>query len=428
MIKRILKKLIPQVFLNWYYQFFPLWGAVWHRFPSRKLIVVGITGTNGKSTTVQLVSDILRQAGLKVASLSSICFQIGDKISQNKLKMTMPGRLKLQRFLREAVRSNCQYAVLEVTSEGIKQFRHKFINFDAAIFTNLEKEHIESHGSFEEYKKAKGKLFQGPGVKGAIVNLDDSWADYFLGFPVKERWGYTINPKSKIQNPKKETRKLNIVQGEEIGLFEDHSEFIIEGQKFNIPLVGEFNVYNALAAISFGLSQGINLDIMAVALKKPGKIWGRMEFVIKEPFRAVVDYAHTPKALEGAYKTLSIGKSGSDRKLICVLGSCGGGRDKWKRPVFGGLASQYCDKIILTNEDPYDENPVKIIEDIEAGLSPGADYEKILDRRGAIKRALELAVVGDTVIITGKGGEPWICVANGRKIPWDDRQIVREEM
>jgi len=167
---------------------------------------------------------------------------------------------------------------------------------------------------------------------------------------------------------------------------------------------------------------------MAVALKKPGKIWGRMEFVIKEPFRAVVDYAHTPKALEGAYKTLSIGKSGSDRKLICVLGSCGGGRDKWKRPVFGGLASQYCDKIILTNEDPYDENPVKIIEDIEAGLSPGADYEKILDRRGAIKRALELAVVGDTVIITGKGGEPWICVANGRKIPWDDRQIVREEM
>ena len=202
MIKRILKKLIPQVFLNWYYQFFPLWGAVWHRFPSRKLIVVGITGTNGKSTTVQLVSDILRQAGLKVASLSSICFQIGDKISQNKLKMTMPGRLKLQRFLREAVRSNCQYAVLEVTSEGIKQFRHKFINFDAAIFTNLEKEHIESHGSFEEYKKAKGKLFQGPGVKGAIVNLDDSWADYFLGFPVKERWGYTINPKSKIQKKK----------------------------------------------------------------------------------------------------------------------------------------------------------------------------------------------------------------------------------
>ncbi|MBU1045620.1 UDP-N-acetylmuramoyl-L-alanyl-D-glutamate--2,6-diaminopimelate ligase [Patescibacteria group bacterium] len=455
MMKRIIKKIIPPFFLNWYYQFFPLLGAVWYRFPSKKLVVVGVTGTNGKSTTIQLVSDILRQAGLKVASLSSIRFQTGDKLWQNKLKMTMPGRLKLHHFLRKAVNSGCQYAVLEVTSEGIKQCRHKFIDFDAAIFTNLEKEHIESHGSFEKYRQAKGKLFQMPGLKCAIVNLDDAQADYFLSFPVKEKWGYTVNPKSNPPaslparncciaaggreqaslrslaggNAKMENQDLKIVEGEEVNLFEDHSEFSVSGQEFSIPLVGEFNVYNALAAVSFGLSQGLNLDIIAEALKKTAGVPGRMEFVIKEPFRAVVDYAHTPKALENVYQTLSLGKQqDAKKKLICVLGSCGGGRDKWKRPVFGALAGQYCDKIVLTNEDPYDEDPIQIIEAIEAGVPQNADYEKIFDRRAAIKKALSLANPGDTIAITGKGGEPWICAAGGKKIPWDDRQIVREEM
>ncbi len=429
MTKRILKKIIPQFFLNWYYQFFPLLGAVLYRFPSRKIMVVGVTGTNGKSTTVQLVSDVLRQAGFNVASISSIRFQTGDEILPNKLKMTMPGRCKLQRFLRKAVNSGCQYAVLEVTSEGIKQFRHKFINFDATIFTNLEKEHIESHGSFEKYKQAKGKLFQISGIKTSIINLDDGYTDYFLSFPIKEKWGYQMKSKVKSQKLKMKNPNLNIVEGEEIKLFEDHSEFFVNGQDFSISLVGEFNIYNALAAISFGLSQGIDLNVMAEALKKTEGLSGRMEFVIKEPFRVVVDYAHTPKALENVYKTLSIGKPQNGKsKLICVLGSCGGGRDKWKRPVFGALAGQYCDRIILTNEDPYDEDPIQIIEQVEAGVPQGADYEKIFDRREAIKRALSSANPGDTIVVTGKGGEPWICVAGGKKIPWDDRQIVREEL
>ncbi|MCX6737858.1 MAG: UDP-N-acetylmuramoyl-L-alanyl-D-glutamate--2,6-diaminopimelate ligase [Candidatus Parcubacteria bacterium] len=428
MIKKIIKKFIPKFVLNWYYQFFPLLGAILYRFPSKNIIVVGITGTNGKSTTVQLMTDILKQANISVASMSSVRFQVKDDIRKNKLKMTMPGRFKLQKFLRQAVNSGCQYAILEVTSEGIKQFRHKFINFKTVIFTNLEKEHIESHGSFENYKQAKKKLFQVPGIKTSIINLDDSYADYFLDSPNKEKWGYQLKPKTQNPKPKKKEQIINIVEGEDVKLFDDHSEFIVKEQKFNIPLVGEFNVYNSLAAICFGLSQGINLNIIAEALEKTEGVSGRMEFVIKEPFRVVVDYAHTPRALENVYKTLSITKSQNNaKKLICVLGSCGGGRDKWKRPVFGSLASQYCDEIILTNEDPYDEDPIKIIEQVAGGISKEITYKKIFDRREAIRTALNIASSGDTVAITGKGAEPWICVAGGKKIPWDDRQVVREE-
>ncbi len=429
MIKRIIKKIIPRFILNWYYQFFPLLGAILYRFPSKKIIVVGVTGTNGKSTTVQLITDILKQANIGVASMSSVRFQVKGDIRKNKLKMTMPGRLKLQKFLRQAVNNECQYVILEVTSEGIKQFRHKFINFKTVIFTNLEKEHIESHGSFENYKQAKKKLFQIPNIETSIINLDDSHSDYFLDSPIKEKWGYNI--KFKYQNPKSKTnnQNLKIVEAEEVRLFNDHSEFIVKGQKFSIPLVGEFNVYNSLAAISFGLSRDINLEVIAKALKETEGVSGRMEFVIKEPFRVVVDYAHTPRALENVYKTLSIEKfQDSSKKLICVLGSCGGGRDKWKRPVFGSLAGQYCDKIILTNEDPYDEDPIEIVEAVEKGVPENSDYEKIFDRREAIRKALSLAGSGDTVAITGKGGEPWICIAGGKKIPWDDREVVREEL
>lgn len=429
MIKKIVKKIIPQFILNWYYQFFPLLGAILYRFPSKKIAVVGITGTNGKSTTVQLMTDILKQAGISVASMSSVRFQIKEEVSKNKLKMTMPGRFKLQKFLRQAVNNGCQYAILEVTSEGIKQFRHKFINFKTVIFTNLEKEHIESHGSFENYKQAKKKLFQIPGTKISIINLDDGHAEYFLDSPIKEKWGYQIKSKVKNQKSKIIDQYLKTVEGEEIQLFDDHSEFFVRGQRFHIPLVGEFNIYNSLAAISFGLSQGIELDVMAKALEKTEGVSGRMEFVIKEPFRVVVDYAHTPRALENVYKTLSITKlQDSSKRLICVLGSCGGGRDKWKRPVFGSLASQYCDEIILTNEDPYDEDPIGIIEQVAGGIPKEITHKKIFDRREAIRAALIMASPGDTVAITGKGGEPWICVAGGNKIPWDDRQIAKEEL
>ena len=389
-MKKSIKKFIPSVFLSWYHFKLAFLGAVIYGFSSRKLKVIGITGTGGKTTTVNLTTQILEQAKYKVASISSIKFKIGDKEWKNELKMTMPGRLKLQRFLRKAVKAGCQYAVIEVTSEGILQHRQKFIDFDVAVFTNLAPEHIERHGSFEKYREAKGKLFE-QCKKIHIVNLDDDSAEYFSQFPANKKYTYGLNK----------------------------GDINTRNTQFKLHLIGKFNIYNALAAICVGLSQGIDLETCQRALEKTEGIPGRMEIVIAEPFRVIVDYAHTPDSLEKVYQTTH----GS--KLICVLGSCGGGRDKWKRPELGEVAAKYCDEIIITNEDPYDENPMDIINQVAEGA--GQRAKKILDRREAIRKALELAQPGDTVIITGKGSEPWMCVAGGKKIPWDDREIVKEE-
>lgn len=405
-LKNSLEKFIPSFLLTCYHFLLAFFGAFFYGFPSKKLKIIGITGTGGKSTVVEFCHQIFKEAGYKTASISSISFKIKDKEWPNTLKMTMPGRLKLQRFLRQAVKAGCQYAILEVTSEGILQHRQKFIDFDVAVFTNLSPEHIEHHGSFEKYREAKGKLFEQT-KKVHIVNLNDKNAAYFSKFEAEKKIGF---PEAKN------------IQENSTGI-----SFEVQNTKFNLNLLGKFNVQNALAAICVGLSQGIELETCKKALKKVKEIPGRMEIVIKEPFRVIVDYAHTPDSLEKVYQTIQ----GS--RMICVLGATGGGRDKWKRPKLGEIAAKYCDEIIITNEDPYDEPPQKIMDQIEEGISinqlnqhKSAVY-KILDRREAIKKALSLASPNDIVIITGKGSEPWMCVAGGKKIPWDDREIVRDE-
>jgi UDP-N-acetylmuramoyl-L-alanyl-D-glutamate--2,6-diaminopimelate ligase len=192
----------------------------------------------------------------------------------------------------------------------------------------------------------------------------------------------------------------------------------LEGQKFNLNLSGEFNIYNALAAICVARAYGVNLAICKNALEKAKGIAGRMEVIAESPVKVIVDYAHTPEQLEAVYKTFK------DEKLICVLGSCGGGRDKWKRPVLGEIAKKYCNEIIITNEDPYDENPMDIIDQVLE--TSGSKAKKVLDRKEAIANSIKSAKQGDVVVITGKGSEPWMCLANGKKIPWDDREIARD--
>jgi UDP-N-acetylmuramoyl-L-alanyl-D-glutamate--2,6-diaminopimelate ligase len=341
---------------------------------------------------VNFITKILEEAGFKTAALSSIYFKIGEEEWPNTLKMTMPGRFKIQKFFRGAVNAGCQYAILEVTSEGILQHRHRFIDFQVAVFTNLSPEHIERHGSFENYKKAKGKLFQAT-KHTHVINIDDENTDYFLRFPAKKKYTYGLK----------------------------RGDINAQNAKFKLKLIGDFNIYNALAAICVGLSQGVSLETCQSAVEKVEGIPGRMEEVISEPFKVFIDYAFTPNALEKVYQTLKPQKG----KMICVLGACGGGRDKWKRPVLGEIAAKYCDEIIITNEDPYDENPMEIIGQVAKGTKGKA--KEILDRREAIRKALELAKSNDAVVITGKGCEPWICIAGGKKIPWDDRKIAREE-
>lgn len=414
-MKEKIKKFIPPFLLDWYHFMLSLFGAVLYGFSSKKIKIIGVTGTNGKSTTVDLIVRILEEAGYSVASLSSIKFKIKSEEWPNELKMTMPGRFKIKKFLQKAVRSGCQYAVIEVASEGVKQHRHRFIDFQVAVFTNLTPEHIEAHGGFENYKKAKGSFFQS--VKGVhVVNIDDEHADYFLSFPSDKKYLYGIGNKP--------DKKSELVRAENINASENGVSFTVKNIIFNLKLLGEFNIYNALAAICVGLSQNISIETSKKALEKVEVVSGRMEEVVSSPFKVFVDYAFTPNALEKVYQ--AIRKGFNPPKLICVLGACGGGRDKWKRPVLGAIAAKYCDDVIITNEDPYDENPVEIIEQVAKGA--GEKAQKVLDRRGAIKIALEFAEKNDAVIITGKGCEPWICQANGKKIPWDDRQVVREEL
>lgn len=385
--KEIIKKFIPKFILRFYHFCWALSGALVFGFPGKdkNMKIIGVTGTSGKSTTTDFITRILEENGDNVASISSIRFKVGEKEWENKYKMTMPGRFVIQKLLYQAKRSKCKYVILEVTSEGIRQFRHKFINFDCAVFTNLTPEHIESHGGFHNYRKEKLKLFRA--TKNIhVMNTDDENAKYFFDIPAKQKIGFSINDKEKF------------------------------GLKLNLE--GDFNYMNALAAISVARAYGIDFEVCKKALEKVKGIAGRMEVVADNPVKVIIDYAHTPAQLEAVYKTFK------DENLICVLGSCGGGRDKWKRPVLGDMARKFCKEIIITNEDPYDENPMEIINQVAE--TAGQNAKKISDRREAIKASIKLAKPGEVVIITGKGSEPWMCVEDGRKIPWDDRQIARE--
>lgn len=381
-------------------------GALFYGFPSNSMKVIGITGTKGKSTTVFLIAKILEEAlrpaqggPAPVAAIGSLGFKIKDKEWPNNLKMTMPGRFKMQKFMREAKKAGCKYMILEVTSEGIKQKRHVGIKFDSAVLTNIYPEHLESHGSMENYIRAKETLFR-KAKHAHILNEDE---------PLLERFK-KIKSNKKILYGWHDWSKLNLITF----------------------LEGDFNKYNVLAAVAAAENYGIKLEIVRKVLEKIRTVPGRMEHInAGQPFKVVIDYAHTPDSLELVYSHLRKNLPSGGR-LIGVLGAAGGGRDKWKRPEFGRIAAKYCDEIILTNEDPYDENPESIIKEIAAGIfrpqtqTINHKLQIILDRRKAMAGALNLAVKGDTVVITGKGSETALAVAGGQKIPWSDRQIVLE--
>lgn len=412
-LKTVAKKVMPEFAVGGYHFLMALAAAAYCRFPSRKIKVIGVTGTNGKSTTAIMIAAILTQAGFKVAVSSSIEFRIGGRVWKNRSRMTMPGRFVLQKFLRRAADENCRYAVVEVSSEGIAQHRHRFIRFEAAALTNLTPEHIESHGGFDNYRAAKGKFFAAC-RNIHVINGDDPNCEFFAAFPAARRYVYGIRHSF---SDRIGAKKITATRAEfSLG----GSSFESEGVAFKLRLPGEFNIYNALAAIAVARSQGVPPEACRAALESIGTIPGRMEKVFAGDFEVLVDYAVTPDSLEKAYETARRGLAG---KLICVLGACGGGRDRWKRPVMGHLAQKYCDRVFVTSEDPYDEDPGRIIQEI---ADAAANAIRITDRKEAIHRALAAAKHGDRVIITGKGCEDSMCLAAGRKIPWSDKDIVLE--
>jgi UDP-N-acetylmuramoyl-L-alanyl-D-glutamate--2,6-diaminopimelate ligase len=383
------------------------------------MVVIGVTGTKGKTSTVEILHEILSRSGEKVASSSSLRFRIGDEIVSNNLKMTMPGRFFIQKFIWRAKRARCRYIVLEVTSQGIVQHRHRFIKFDAAVLTNIAPEHIEAHGGFENYVAAKKKLFYAIAADGAVIlNRDDAHAQGF---------GDVSRAHTKIWYGRGgiEMRK-HPVSLDEIKYSQDGISFMLGGARFHSPLQGEFNVLNILAAIAVGMYYRISLENMASAIERVSGIAGRMEYVQRMPFAVVADYAHTPDSLKSVYEALCREHS----RLICVFGATGGGRDTWKRPEFAKIAEKFCEMVVITNEDPYNEDPEKILDDIEAGFSRQfrPSIIRILDRRMAIRKAIIRAKPGDAVIITGKGAEPWMMGPAGTKIAWDDRAIARDAL
>jgi len=412
------KKLIPKALLNSIrpaYHFFWAWlGSIVYRHPSQKICLIAVTGTKGKSTVTELIAHILRTQGHIVASLSTIQFTIGDSTEKNLFKMTMPGRMFVQKFLRRAVDEGCTYAVIEMTSEGAKQFRHKFLEIDALIFTNLTPEHIESHGSFENYKKAKLNLAEAVASSAKnprylVANTDDEHGEDFLQFPVEQQLPYQLS-------------QLSLHT-----LHRDGISMIYKSVTFRVPLVGLFNVYNVLAAITITEALGVSLKTIESALHNIPPIKGRVEHfsTSKEAAKqitAVVDYAHTPDSLEKLYQAFK------DVPKICVLGNTGGGRDTWKRPEMAAIAERYCDHIILTNEDPYDEDPRAIVEQMAKGIEDTEKFEIIMDRRLAIRTALQKATAGSYVIVSGKGTDPFIMGQNNTKEPWSDANVVQEEL
>lgn len=444
---QIIKNHIPRGFFRFlqpiYHFLLAFLAAMVYGFPSRKLQVVGVTGTKGKTTAVELMGAVLEGAGYRVASTSSLRVRIGDKETLNDRKMTMPGRFFLQKFLYEAVAAGCTHAIIEVTSEGVAQFRHRFISFHAAVLTNVAPEHIESHGSFERYLRAKLDLFWRLPHEGlAIINGDDANQDRFSAATAARKIYYG-----------REGVKVgsNIFKIRNVSVSERGIQFDIKDTSVFSPLQGEFNMQNIIAAVAVGLGAHVSLEQIVSSIAGISGIPGRMEYIQHNPLTVVVDYAHTPDSLRNVYTLLRENSKLQipNSKLICVLGAAGGGRDKWKRPEMGKIAAEFCDEVILTNEDPYDENPKEILDQISAGFSqisnskfPAPEgrgspkiigrqtpnHRKILDRCKAIRGALKSAKPGDVVIITGKGAEPWIMGPAGTKIPWDDRRVVKEEL
>ncbi|MBI4995069.1 UDP-N-acetylmuramoyl-L-alanyl-D-glutamate--2,6-diaminopimelate ligase [Candidatus Peregrinibacteria bacterium] len=410
-------------FLLLYHKLKAVLAAIFYRFPANRLKIIAVTGTKGKSTAVHFIASILREAGHKVGVASTIQFQIGDRIWFNDTKQTTQGPFALQSLLREMVKARCEFAVIEITSHAMTQSRAWGINIDAAVLTNIQRDHIEYHGNFENYLYAKGLLFsllprleRKAGIqKTAVLPAEDPNVNYFETFACDKKLLYGFGK--------------GIIRAENMQLSADGSDFTLKVPNseidIHINIPGEFNVLNALAAASAAISFGVKLEAVKKGLEAAMEIPGRLEVIkLGQPFTVVVDYAHTAESLE---KLLSLFKSLTKGKLFLVFGATGGGRDKLKRPEMGAVADKYADYIVATDDDPYTEDRMQIINQVSEGIKrrEGHNFWKIRDRRQAIRLALSLAGEGDTVIVAGKGCEP-IQIIGEERIPWDDRKVVRE--
>ena len=390
--------------------------------PSKRLRVIGVTGTNGKTTTCHMIASILEASGEKVGMATTTSFQINEKKWTNTTNMTTMSPFALQKLLSQMAAAGCTYAVVETSSHAISQYRNWGIRYFAVAMTNVTHEHLDYHKTFSDYVEAKTKLFQmHPRV--AVANADDQNYRKFLQYPAGKKYTYSQSSRAEITARK----VMPNPNGTFFTLVFPTVQIAID-----LNLIGLFNVSNALcaAAVCYGLD--ISPENIKKGLELVKSVPGRMEKVdTGQDFTVMIDYAVTPDSLEKLYTTLRPSVTG---KIIAVLGSCGD-RDKTKRPLMGAVAGRLCDYVIVTDEEPYTEDPRDIIEQVASGvpkgkktpLKLGEDYFKIDNRRDGIAKALSLAKRGDLVAITGMGAQEFKVVGK-KHLPWSDRKVITEEL
>jgi UDP-N-acetylmuramoyl-L-alanyl-D-glutamate--2,6-diaminopimelate ligase len=400
-------------------------SAAWHGFPARQLTMIGVTGTDGKTTTASLIYHILRASGRRVGMISTVNAIIGEEAINTGLHTTTPDAPDVQRLLAQMVAAGTDVCVLEATSHGLAQHRVAACDFDVALVTNITHEHLDIHGSIEAYRAAKASLFQGlmagyrkPDVdKIAVLNRGDSSFEYLQSYSTDVKLTYNIG-------------KPGDVIADNLAQTTDWTRFDVKSPYGRFPLetrlLGIFNVFNVLAASATALALGIESQAIQEGVAAMRSIPGRMERVDRgQPFIALVDFAHTPNSLRRALETARALSAG--RRVIVVFG-CAGLRDVEKRPIMGRIAAELADYSILTAEDPRTEDLDTIIEAMAEGVQEGGgiegqDFERVPDRGAALARAVDLAEPGDIIIACGKGHEQSMCFGE-TEYPWDDREAL----
>lgn len=372
-------------------------AAVYFNFPSKKLIVIGITGTDGKSTTVNMVYHILKSAGKKVSMISTVNAQIGSKAYELGFHVTTPDPWAVQSFLKKAVEEKSEYFVLETTSHGLDQNRVANIDYTVAVITNITHEHLDYHKTWENYARAKSKLIKN--AKYVILNKDDGSFDFLVGKTKGKIISYSLSAKT---------------------------DFGLKNTKIRLKIPGSYNLSNALAALAAVTPLGIKKQVAQKALSTFSGLKGRLEEIkMGQPFKVYIDFAHTPNALAKALEALQSMKNAKSSKIIAVFSSAGE-RDKTKRPIMGKFASQFADISVITAEDPRTEKVEDIIDQIAVSFrakKEGKDFFKVPDRKEAIKKAVDLAKKGDIVATFGKAHEKSMCYGK-IEYPWDEFAAV----
>ncbi len=391
-------------------------AANYYGHPSKSLRVIAVTGTNGKTTTTHLIKAILKRAGKKTAIMGTLYAQLGE--IQKEMQHTTPEAPEIEDFMALCRKGKADYMVMEVSSHALQLNRVAGIDFNVAAFTNLTQDHLDFHLDMDNYRAAKLRLFKmikAEGKNYAIINADDPWSDEIIAATTVPCHSYGINNSADFR-------------ADELKIDLNGSSFRLRygGQSLHIKmkLIGLFSVYNALAAISFALQEGIDPGLIQSALAKVEGVPGRFEKVdCGQDFAVIVDYAHTPDGLENILKTArALGK----KRLICVFG-CGGDRDRGKRPLMGEIAAKYSDFCVVTSDNPRSEEPQDIIAEITPGMDKveNSRYAIIVDRREAIRHAIHLARNDDLVVIAGKGHESYQLVKD-RVLEFDDRVVAAE--